>query len=69
MLISMAAENQKADGVVRVIAVNTVAMYGAMIIISYKYYIIAIINHQWLIIMTWHTGTCVCVCAFTSWPH
>jgi len=42
----MAAENQKADGVVRVIAVYTVAAYGAMIIVSYQYYVITIINHQ-----------------------
>jgi len=42
----MAAENQKADGVVRDIAVYTVGMYRAMIIISYQYYIITVINHQ-----------------------
>jgi hypothetical protein len=42
----MASENQKADGVVRVIAVYTVATYRAIIIINYQYFIITIINHQ-----------------------
>jgi len=43
ILISMAAENQKADSVVRIIAVYTMATYRAMIIINYQYYIITIL--------------------------
>jgi hypothetical protein len=42
----MAAQNQKADSIVRIIAVYTVATYRAVIIINYQYYIITIFKQS-----------------------